>query len=226
MSRRVLHSRKLLVRCTTASSQPIKVRVDTHDRDLSSGVPYSSLTVGVPLEVFPNERRVALTPQNTALLLKKGFSRVLVEKSAGLHAQFLDEHYRAAGAILVDRTELYASSDILLKVRPPLLGQEVEQIRNGSTMISFLYPNQNKPIVDALAQKQTTAFAMEMIPRISRAQVFDALRYVTLVESALIDHSCLPQCDSSMANIAGYKAVLEASNHFGRFLTGQVTAAG
>lgn len=132
--------------------------------------------MGVPLEVFPNERRVALTPQNAALLLKKGFSKVLVEKSAGLHAQFLDEQYRAAGATLVDRSELFASSDILLKVRPPVQGQEVEQIKNGSTLISFLYPNQNKPIVDALAQKQTNAFAMEMIPRISRAQVFDALR--------------------------------------------------
>lgn len=156
------------------------VQVDIYD-DGPVGVPYSSLTVGVPLEVFPNERRVALTPQNTALLLKKGFSRILVEKSAGLHAQFLDEQYRAAGAILVDRTELFASSDILLKVRPPIQGQELEQIKNGSTLISFLYPNQNKDIVDALAQKQATAFAMEMIPRISRAQIFDALRYVVLM---------------------------------------------
>ncbi|CAL1704605.1 unnamed protein product [Somion occarium] len=177
-----------------------------NDAQKQHSVPYSSLTVGVPVETFPNERRVALTPQNAALLLKKGFSRVLVEKSAGLHAQFLDEQYRAAGAVLVDRTELFTSTDILLKVRPPLLGQELEHIRDGSTLISFLYPNQNKAIVDALAQKQATAFAMEMIPRISRAQVFDAL--------------------SSMANIAGYKAVLEAANHFGRFLTGQVTAAG
>ncbi|KAH8107012.1 PNTB-domain-containing protein [Cristinia sonorae] len=173
---------------------------------VSGAIPYSSLTVGVPVEVYPNEQRVALTPQNTALLLKKGFGRVLVEKSAGIHAQFLDEHYRAAGAILVDRTEVFSSSDVLLKVRPPILGQEVEHIKEGSTVISFLYPNQNQGIVEALAAKKASAFAMEMIPRISRAQVFDAL--------------------SSMANIAGYKAVLEAANHFGRFLTGQVTAAG
>ncbi|KAI0819108.1 PNTB-domain-containing protein [Irpex lacteus] len=171
-----------------------------------TGIPYSSLTVGVPLEIYPNEHRVALTPQNTSLLLKKGFSRVLIERSAGAQAQFLDDQYRAAGAILVDRDEVLKSSDILLKVRPPVYGQEVEHIKEGATLISFLYPNQNKEIVDALVQKKATSFAMELIPRISRAQVFDAL--------------------SSMANIAGYKAVLEAANHFGRFLTGQVTAAG
>ena len=134
------------------------------------------MTVGVPLEIYPNEHRVALTPQNTALLLKKGFSRVLVEKSAGAEAQFLDEQYRAAGAILVDRDELFGSSDILLKVRPPNFGGEAERVKEGSTLISFLYPNQNKQIVEALAQRKANAFAMEMIPRISRAQVFDALR--------------------------------------------------
>ncbi|KAF8965257.1 NAD(P) transhydrogenase beta subunit-domain-containing protein [Flammula alnicola] len=171
-----------------------------------SGVPYSSLTIGVPRELFPNERRVALTPQNTALLRKKGFAQVLVERNAGVEAQFLDEQYAAAGATLVSKDELYKSSDIMLKVRPPLLGQEAELLKGGSTVISFLYPAQNKAIVDTLAARNVNAFAMDMIPRISRAQVFDAL--------------------SSMANIAGYKAVLEASNHFGRFLTGQVTAAG
>lgn len=122
---------------------------------------------------------MALTPANTALLLKKGFGRVLVEKSAGLEAQFLDEQYRAAGAILVDKQELFQSSDILLKVRPPAYGQEAELVKEGSTLISFLYPNQNKPIVEALAARKATAFAMEMIPRISRAQVFDALRSVS-----------------------------------------------
>lgn len=191
---------------------------------LCVATPYSSLTVGVPLELYPNEQRVALTPQNTSLLLKKGFGRVLVEKSAGVHAQFLDEQYREAGAVLVDRNEVYSSSDILLKVRPPILGQEVEQIKEGSTVISFLYPNQNKGIVDVLASKKASVFAMEMIPRISRAQVFDALRCVLSFAMSLLlyDNSF----DSSMANIAGYKAVLEAANHFGRFLTGQVTAAG
>ncbi|PPQ93284.1 hypothetical protein CVT25_015282 [Psilocybe cyanescens] len=171
-----------------------------------SGVPYSSLTVGVPREIFPNERRVALTPQNTALLRKKGFSKVLVERNAGAEAQFLDEQYVAAGATLVSQEELYKSVDIMLKVRAPLIGEELERLKEGSTVISFLYPAQNKSVVDTLAARKVDAFAMDMIPRISRAQVFDAL--------------------SSMANIAGYKAVLEASNHFGRFITGQVTAAG
>ncbi|KAF7778663.1 hypothetical protein Agabi119p4_3008 [Agaricus bisporus var. burnettii] len=170
------------------------------------GIPYSSLTVGIPREIFPNERRVSLTPQNAALLRKKGFAHVLVEYQAGVGAEFLDEHYAAAGATLVSRDELFKRSDIMLKVRPPLIGQEAEKINEGSTLISFLYPAQNKSIVDTLASRKANAFAMDMIPRISRAQVFDAL--------------------SSMANIAGYKAVLEASNHFGRFLTGQVTAAG
>lgn len=142
------------------------------------GVPYSSLTVGVPLEIYPNEHRVALTPQNAGVLLKKGFARVLVEKTAGSQAQFLDEQYRAAGAILVDKDELLSSSDILLKVRPPVFGVEAEKVKEGSTVISFLYPHQNKEIVDALALRNASAFAMEMIPRISRAQVFDALRCV------------------------------------------------
>ena len=157
----------------------------THPPPSSPGTPYSSLTVGVPLEIFPNEHRVALTPKNTEVLLKKGFGRVLVEKSAGQQAQFLDEQYRAAGAILVDKNELLTSSDILLKVRPPICGSEAEKVKEGSTVISFMYPNQNKEIVDALAQRRATVFAMEMIPRISRAQVFDALRCVFCVLSGV-----------------------------------------
>ncbi|KAF3396458.1 hypothetical protein F1880_006652 [Penicillium rolfsii] len=171
--------------------------------------PYSALTVGVPREIAPNERRVAITPQNVTMLLKKGFSRVLIERGAGEGAQILDHVFEKAGATMVDRDTIYAESDIVLKVRGPQIDgpfNEVQALRKGSTVISFLYPAQNKSIVDALAARGVTAFAMDRIPRISRAQVFDAL--------------------SSMANIAGYKAVLEASNHFGRFLTGQVTAAG
>ncbi|KAI0321656.1 PNTB-domain-containing protein [Amylostereum chailletii] len=171
-----------------------------------SSVPYSSITVGVPREIFPNERRVALTPQNATLLLKKGFGRVLVEKGAGADAQFLNEDYEKAGATLASREDVYAAADIMLKVRPPVHGQEVDHIKDGSTVISFLYPRQNKETIEALAKRNVNAFAMDMIPRISRAQTFDAL--------------------SSMANIAGYKAVLEAANHFGRYMTGQVTAAG
>lgn len=106
---------------------------------------------------------------------------MLVEKTAGAQAQFLDEQYRAAGAILVDRDELFNSTDIMLKVRPPIFGQEAEKVKEGSTLVSFLYPNQNKEIVEALEARKATVFAMEMIPRISRAQVFDALRCVAAI---------------------------------------------
>ncbi|KAG2349782.1 PNTB-domain-containing protein [Suillus weaverae] len=171
-----------------------------------SGIPYTSLTVGAPREIFPDERRVSLTPHNVTLLKKKGFANVLVEKHAGAQAQFLDEEYVAAGAAIVSRDELFNRTDIMLKVQAPSVAEEAKSMKEGSTVISFLYPAKNKAVVDALASRKVNAFAMDMIPRISRAQTFDAL--------------------SSMANISGYKAVLEASNHFGRYLTGQVTAAG
>ncbi|KAG9231302.1 NAD(P) transhydrogenase, alpha chain [Amylocarpus encephaloides] len=171
--------------------------------------PYSELTIGVVREIYPNERRVAITPQNVALLLKKGFKRILVERGAGAEAQFTDQAYTKAGVTLADSKTVWSDSDIILKVRAPSFeGQmsEMDLLKQGSTLISFIYPTQNKNVVQKLADRRTTSFAMDMIPRISRAQVFDAL--------------------SSMANIAGYRAVLEASNHFGRFMTGQVTAAG
>ncbi|CAG7849605.1 NAD(P) transhydrogenase, mitochondrial; AltName: Full=Nicotinamide nucleotide transhydrogenase; AltName: Full=Pyridine nucleotide transhydrogenase; Flags: Precursor [Serendipita indica DSM 11827] len=179
----------------------------------AAGIPFGQLSVGVVCEQFPGERRVALTPQNVALLLKKGFKQVWVENGAGFQSQFLDENYAAAGATMASRDQVYSSSDILLKVRAPLLDggashgpHEIDLIKNGSTLISFVYPAQNPELVKALKEKDVTLFAMDQVPRITRAQTFDAL--------------------SSMANIAGYKAVLEASNVFGRFLTGQVTAAG
>lgn len=167
--------------------------------------PYDKLTVGAPREIFPHERRVALTPQNVALLLKKGFGAVLIERGAGAEAGFLDSAYESAGATLVDAAGVWKGADILLKVRGPSL-EEAANARPGQTLISFIQPIQNQELVQALAARKVTSFAMDMVPRISRAQSFDAL--------------------SSMANIAGYKAVLEASNHFGRFLTGQATAAG
>jgi NAD(P) transhydrogenase len=127
-----------------------------------SGTPYASLTIGVPREVFPDERRVALTPQNVSLLLKKGFSKVLVERNAGVEAQFLDDQYVAAGARLVSQDELYRDSNIMLKVRPPLLGQEVELLKERTTVISFLYPVQNQSIVDTLAARKVNAFAVSL----------------------------------------------------------------
>jgi NAD(P) transhydrogenase len=166
-----------------------------------------------------------LTPTNAAVLKKKGFGKILVERNAGAAAQFPDEEYAAAGATLVTREELYESADIVLKVRPPQAGEEADSLKEGSTIISFLYPNQNKASVEALASRKANALAMDMIPRISRAQVFDALRQVSQLQF-FNDSEVMMLFYSSMANIAGYKAVLEASNHFGRFLTGQVTAAG
>jgi H+-translocating NAD(P) transhydrogenase len=152
-------------------------------------VPYTSLTVGIPRETFPNERRVAITPQNVVLLLKKGFLRVLIESGAGAEAQFTDEAYRKAGAIIVEKDVIWSQSDILLKVRAPGIEDgplnEVNSMRDGTTVISFLYPAQNKPVVEALAARGITSFAMDKIPRISRAQVFDALRLASIWEKVV-----------------------------------------
>lgn len=135
------------------------------------------------MEQYPGERRVALTPQNVALLLKKGFKQVLVENGAGFKSQFLDEGYAAAGATLGTRDQVWSASDILLKVRSPLTEGDASQsthetdlVRNGSTLISFVYPAQNQGLVRALKDKDVTLFAMDQIPRITRAQTFDALR--------------------------------------------------
>jgi len=174
------------------------------DDSNGQGVPYKNLTIGIPRESFENERRVSQTPDTVAKLVKSGFN-VVVEKSAGLEAKFSDELFEKAGAKIVLTAEEAFQADIVLKVRSPTL-EEIKYLKDGSTIISFVYPNQNREIVGALAAKNVTTFAMDMIPRISRSQVYDAL--------------------SSMANISGYKAVIEAANNFPRFFTGQITAAG
>merc|ERR1739844_337311 len=132
-----------------------------------------------------------------------GFN-VNIEENAGLQSKFRNSDFEAAGAKIVDTNAAYGS-DIVLKVRQPSLS-EASLFKDGVTLHSFLYPGQNPELLKALADKKLTAFGMDCVPRISRAQVFDAL--------------------SSMANISGYRAVVEASNHFGRFFTGQITAAG
>merc|ERR1712061_186585 len=167
------------------------------------GIPYSKLNLGVPAETWTNEKRVACTPANTALFTKKGFT-VNVQEGAGRLSNFRDEDYAAAGGNIVSKDAAFAQ-DITLKLRQPSL-EEVALLRDEATLYSFLYPGQNPDLVKALAAKKITAFGMDCVPRISRAQVFDAL--------------------SSMGNISGYRAVVEASNHFGRFFTGQITAAG
>jgi NAD(P) transhydrogenase subunit alpha len=167
--------------------------------------------LAVPRECRPGERRVAVTPENVARLVKLGFA-VAVEHDAGAAASFGDDDYAAAGAeVIADTRELWHAGDIVLKVQPPsthpALGvHEADLIREGGTLISFLYPGKNTDIVNRLAARKATAIAVDQIPRITRAQKMDAL--------------------SSMANIAGYRAVVEAASFYGRFFTGQMTAAG
>jgi NAD(P) transhydrogenase subunit alpha len=144
-------------------------------------------------------------------LIKLGFE-VLVETEAGAGASFSDDDYQAAGARLMsDPRQLWAEADIVLKVQPPELhtgvgAHEVDLMRPGATLVSFLWPGKNQELVARLAARGVTAIAIDQIPRITRAQKMDAL--------------------SSMANIAGYRAVIEAASFYGRFFTGQMTAAG
>ncbi len=169
------------------------------------------MRIGVPKEIHQGERRVALTPEVAELLIKLGFE-VAIEAGAGDEANFSDEAYREYGAIVEsDIKGLWSESDIILKVRAPethpqLCVDEVEFLKEKQTLISFIWPAQNEDLMQRLAEKKVTVLAMDSIPRISRSQKMDAL--------------------SSMANIGGYRAVVEASQHFGRFFTGQITAAG
>lgn len=169
------------------------------------------MKIGVPREVHAGERRVATTPEAAVQLQKLGFS-VAVESGAGEAAKFSDDAYREAGVEIVsDARELWSSCDIILKVRAPerhpdLGVDESELLHKGQTLISFIWPAQNEELMQRLAATGATVLAMDSVPRISRAQKMDAL--------------------SSMANIGGYRAVIEAAQHFGRFFTGQITAAG
>ena len=159
--------------------------------------------IGVPNEVAEDEKRVALTPETAGRIHKLGY-KIQIEKGAGLSANFSDDSYRDAGVEVVD--DVWGSSDIVMKVRQPNEA-EAAKLGAGKTLISFLWPAQNENLVKTLSeQKPHAVLAMDQVPRISRAQKLDAL--------------------SSMANIAGYRAVVEAANNFGRFFTGQVTAAG
>jgi len=163
------------------------------------------MKIGVPREKYAGEKRVATTPEVAAQLINMGFE-VAVESQAGAAANFSDAAFEAAGCtVAATAEEIWAGSDIVLKVRGPD-EEETAQLRSGQTLISFLWPAQNPELLQALTGRGVTALAMDSVPRISRAQKLDAL--------------------SSMANIAGYRAVVEAAQHFGRFFTGQITAAG
>ncbi len=163
------------------------------------------MKIGTPKEIIAGEDRVAMTPASARDLQKLGYDCV-IETGAGLKAGFSDDTYKKAGVEVVKTAAaLYKAADIIAKVRPPE-DAEVKRLREGQTLISFFYPAQNEKLMEAANKKGATVIAMDMVPRISRAQKMDAL--------------------SSMANIAGYRAVIEAGNNFGRFFTGQVTAAG
>ncbi len=167
--------------------------------------------IGIPKEIHPGEKRVAATPQTILKLKKLGFD-VQVETHAGHGIRCIDSEYREAGATVIDDTkELWATSDVIMKVRPPEQNEklgvhEVDLMKEGGTLVGFIWPAQNKELLDRLAKRNTTVFGMDCVPRITRAQKLDTL--------------------SAMANIAGYRAVIEAANHFPRFFTGQITAAG
>jgi NAD(P) transhydrogenase subunit alpha len=164
-----------------------------------------AMTIAVPRETHAGERRVAATPDTVTQLSKLGYT-VEIESGAGVLAAFSDDAYRAAGARIVDdRRALWASADVVIKVRPPSL-EEAGQLKPGATLIGFVWPAQHAALLEALAARNATVLAMDCVPRISRAQKLDAL--------------------SSMANMAGYRAVIEAAQHFGRLFTGQITAAG
>ncbi|MGO4915572.1 Re/Si-specific NAD(P)(+) transhydrogenase subunit alpha [Pseudogemmobacter sp. W21_MBD1_M6] len=163
------------------------------------------MKIGAPREVFEGEARVAMTPDSALQLQKLGYE-CLIETGAGKAAGFSDELYKAAGVEVVKTAAaLFKAADVIVKVRPPS-DAEAKKLAKGQTLISFFYPGQNKDLMELCKDKGANVIAMDMVPRISRAQKMDAL--------------------SSMANIAGYRAVIEAGNNFGRFFTGQVTAAG
>lgn len=168
-------------------------------------------TIGIPNEIHPGEKRVAATPQTILKLKKLGFD-VVVESHAGHGINAIDSEYREAGATVIEGTkELWAAADVIMKVRPPeenkTLGvHEADLLKEGATLIGFVWPAQHKELLDRLAKRKATVFGMDCVPRITRAQKMDTL--------------------SAMANIAGYRAIIEAANHFPRFFTGQITAAG
>ena len=169
------------------------------------------MKIGVPKEIHPGEKRVATTPEAAELLIKLGFE-VSIESGAGDGADISDAAYQKVGVKIVKDTKtLWEKSDIVIKVRAPeehpvLKINEVELLAKGGNLISFIWPAQNSALMQQLETKGVTVLAMDNVPRISRAQKLDAL--------------------SSIANIAGYRAIVEAAQHFGRFFTGQITAAG
>ena len=173
-----------------------------------------AITVGIPKEIYPNERRVAATPDTVQKMRKLGVE-VIVEAGAGDESTYADSVYVVGGRRRSSRRspddDVWTDADIVLKVRAPMFRpgttvHEADLMKPGATLISFIWPAQNKELIERMAKRKVTVLAMDAVPRITRAQSMDAL--------------------SAMANIAGYRAVIEAANCFGRFFPGQVTAAG
>ena len=163
------------------------------------------MRIGVPREIHAGERRVATTPEVASQLRELGFS-VAIENDAGAVASYSNDAFEAAGCEIVGSSrDLWASADVILKVRAPE-ESEAGMLRSDHTLLCFVWPGQHPELLERLTGTGATVLAMDSVPRISRAQKMDAL--------------------SSMANIAGYRAVVEAAQHFGRFFTGQITAAG
>ncbi len=199
-----LHTQYMCVYARCRAQQPLLLASErmVNDHDKYGGIP---VKIGAPKEIEAGEARVAMTPESVGQLQKLGYDCV-IEAGAGAAAGFSDAAYKAAGVEVVKTAAaLWKAADVVAKVRPPTTA-ETKRLREGQLLISFFYPGQNEALMEAARKKGANVIAMDMVPRISRAQKMDAL--------------------SSMANIAGYRAVIEAGNNFGRFFTGQVTAAG
>ena len=162
------------------------------------------MIISIPKESFKGEKRVALTPDSAVQIMKLGHE-LRIEKGAGKLAEFSDADYKAVGVTVVDAASIWTSTDVIMKVRG-VTDEEADKVEAGTTLISFFWPAQNEALLKKLADAKITVVAMDCVPRLSRSQKMDAL--------------------SSMANIGGYRAIVEAANQFGRFFTGQVTAAG
>ena len=162
------------------------------------------MIISIPKESYTGEKRVALTPESAKQIAKLGHE-LRIEKGAGKKAEFSDADYKDAGVTVVDADAIWKDTDIIMKVRC-VNDEEADKLAAGTTLISFFWPAQNEELLSKLAQSKVNVIAMDCVPRLSRSQKMDAL--------------------SSMANIGGYRAIVEAAGEFGRFFTGQVTAAG
>ncbi len=162
------------------------------------------MIISIPKESYEGEKRVALTPDSAVQIMKLGH-KLRIEKGAGKLAEFSDADYSDVGVTIVSGDDIWTSTDIIMKVRG-ITANEAKKVAAGTTLISFFWPAQNEGLLNTLAKAKINVVAMDCVPRLSRSQKMDAL--------------------SSMANIGGYRAIVEAANQFGRFFTGQVTAAG